>query len=141
MARLPNNNSRRRRGRRPNGKGNGSVDSSGPSVKVRGSAKQVYDKYLILARDAKSSGDSILSESYFQHAEHYARILIENGKFDTTSSANGDAKNKNHSIKDAKNSDNESIEKENNIDESQKLQNDETLGAKIEDTPLKEENI
>ncbi len=141
MARPPNNNPRRRRSRRPNGKGNGSVDSSGPSVKVRGSAKQVYDKYLILARDAKSSGDSILSESYFQHAEHYARILIENGKFDTTSSANGDAKNKNHSIKDAKNSDNESMEKENNIDESQKLQNDETLGAKIEDTPLKEENI
>ncbi len=141
MARPPNNNPRRRRGRRPNGKGNGSVDSSGPSVKVRGSAKQVYDKYLILARDAKSSGDSILSESYFQHAEHYARILIENGKFDTTSSANGDAKNKNHSIKDAKNSDNESIEKESNIDESQKLQNDETLAAKIEDTPLKEENI
>ena len=140
MARPPNNNPRRR-GRRPNGKGNGSVDSTGPSVKVRGSAKQVYDKYLILARDAKSSGDSILSESYFQHAEHYARILIENGKFDTTSSANGDAKNKNHSIKDAKNSDNESIEKESNIDESQKLQNDETLGAKIEDTPLKEENI
>ena len=140
MARPPNNNPRRRRGRRPNGKGNGAVDSSGPSVKVRGSAKQVYDKYLILARDAKSSGDNILSESYFQHAEHYARILIENGKFDTTSSANGDAKNKNHSIKDAKNSDNESIEKENNIDESQKLQNDETLAAKIEDTPLKEEN-
>ena len=141
MARPPNNNSRRRRGRRPNGKGNGSVDSSGPSVKVRGSAKQVYDKYLILARDAKSSGDSILSESYFQHAEHYARVLIENGKFDITSSTNDDAKNKNHSIKDAKNSVNESIEKENNIDESQKLQNDETLGAKIEDTPLKEENI
>ena len=141
MVRPPNNNSRRRRGRRPNGKGNGSVDSSGPSVKVRGSARQVYDKYLILARDAKSSGDSILAESYFQHAEHYARILIENGKFDTTSSANGDAKNKNHSIKDAKNSDNESIEKESNIDESQKLQNDETLAAKIEDTPLKEENI
>ena len=40
---------------------------------------QEYDKYLILARDAKSSGDSILAESYFQHAEHYARILIENG--------------------------------------------------------------
>ena len=141
MVRSPHNNSRRRRGRRPNGKGNGSVDSSGPSVKVRGSAKQVYDKYLILARDAKSSGDSILSESYFQHAEHYARVLIENGKFDKTSSANGDAKNKNHSIKDAKNSDNESIEKENNIDESQKLQNDKTVGVKIEDTPLKEENI
>ena len=141
MVRPPNNNSRRRRGRRPNGKGNGSVDSSGPSVKVRGSAKQVYDKYLILARDAKSSGDSILAESYFQHAEHYARILIENGKFDVTSSANGDAKNKNNSIKDVKDSDNESIEKENDIDESKKLQNDETVIVKTEDSSLKEENI
>ena len=80
MARPPNNNPRRRRGRRPNGKGNGSVDSSGPSVKVRGSAKQVYDKYLILARDAKSSGDNILSESYFQHAEHFIRIIGEQDK-------------------------------------------------------------
>ena len=86
MVRPPNNNSRRRRSRRPNGKGNGNVDSSGPSVKVRGSARQVYEKYLLLARDAKSSGDTILTESYFQHAEHYARILIENGKFDTNSS-------------------------------------------------------
>ena len=141
MARPPNNNPRRRRGRRPNGKGNGSVDSSGPSVKVRGSAKQVYDKYLILARDAKSSGDSILAESYFQHAEHYARILIENGKFDTTSPSNGDIKNKDNSIKDTKDNNNESIEKEINFNESQKLQSDETLGVKTEDTPLKKENI
>ena len=104
-------------------------------------AEKLLEKYNGLAKEALLNGDKILSESYFQHTEHYARILIENGKFDTTSSANGDAKNKNHSIKDAKNSDNESIEKESNIDESQKLQNDETLAAKIEDTPLKEENI
>ena len=90
MVRPPNNNSRRRRNnnRRPNGRGNGNLDSSGPSVKVRGSARQVYDKYLLLARDAKSSGDTILSESYFQHAEHYARILIESGKFEINSSNN-----------------------------------------------------
>ena len=77
MARPTNTNSRRRRSRRPNGKGNGNIDSSGPSVKVRGSARQVYDKYLLLARDAKSVGDTILSESYFQHAEHFKRILNE----------------------------------------------------------------
>ena len=79
MARPPNNNSRRRRSnnRRPNGRGNGNLDSSGPSVKVRGSARQVYEKYLLLARDAKSSGDNILSESYFQHADHFIRIQGE----------------------------------------------------------------
>ena len=97
LARPTNTNSRRRRSRRPNGKGNGNIDSSGPSVKVRGSARQVYDKYLLLARDAKSVGDTILSESYFQHAEHYARILIENGKFENNSS---DRSNRNESIKD-----------------------------------------
>ena len=35
-----------------------------------------------MARDAQSSGDNVLQESYFQHAEHYARILIESGKFE-----------------------------------------------------------
>jgi len=93
LPRPSNNNPRRRGRRRPNGHGNGNLDSSGPSVKVRGSAKQVYDKYLILARDAKSSGDIVVAENYFQHAEHYARILIENGKFDKNPSFNNSKKN------------------------------------------------
>ncbi len=42
---------------------------------MRGSAQQVLDKYLILARDAASAGDRILSEGYFQFAEHYYRLL------------------------------------------------------------------
>jgi len=96
LSRPSHNNSRRRGRRRPNGHGNGNVDSSGPSVKVRGSAKQVYDKYLILARDAKSSGDIVVAENYFQHAEHYARILIENGKFDKNPSPNNSKKNTNN---------------------------------------------
>ena len=119
MVRPPNNNSRRRRSRRPNGKGNGNVDSSGPSVKVRGSARQVYEKYLLLARDAKSSGDTILTESYFQHAEHYARILIENGKFDTNSS-NSSKKEGAHKGEHGKKKDNqpnESTEKVSNDNE------------------------
>jgi len=119
VVRPPNNNSRRRRSRRPNGKGNGNVDSSGPSVKVRGSARQVYEKYLLLARDAKSSGDTILTESYFQHAEHYARILIENGKFDTNSS-NSSKKEGAHKGEHGKKKDNqpnESTEKVSNDNE------------------------
>ena len=109
MVRPPNNNSRRRRSRRPNGKGNGNVDSSGPSVKVRGSARQVYEKYLLLARDAKSSGDTILTESYFQHAEHYARILIESGKFETNPS-NSSKKTGEHKGEQGKKTDNQSTE-------------------------------
>ncbi len=69
--------------RRSRSRGNGkhrsiknqSFESNGPSVKVRGTAQQVLEKYLVLARDASSAGDRILAEGYFQHAEHYYRIL------------------------------------------------------------------
>lgn len=53
-------------------------DSNGPDVRVRGHATQVYEKYLSLARDASSAGDRVIAESYFQHAEHYYRIMNEN---------------------------------------------------------------
>src|SRR5210317_225253 len=49
-------------------------DSNGPSVRIRGNAIQVHEKYLGLARDAASSGDRIATENYYQHAEHYFRI-------------------------------------------------------------------
>ncbi|WP_119679472.1 DUF4167 domain-containing protein [Indioceanicola profundi] len=50
-------------------------DSNGPDVRIRGSAFQVYEKYLALARDAQTSGDRVAAENYFQHAEHYFRII------------------------------------------------------------------
>ncbi len=40
-------------------------------------ASKLIDKYNNLAREALSSGDKILSESYFQHADHFTRILNE----------------------------------------------------------------
>src|SRR6185312_9572832 len=82
----------RRGGRRPqhsnggggghsNGGGGGgfnpnrTFDSSGPEIKIRGSASHVYEKYLQLARDANSGGDRVMAENYLQHAEHYFRIM------------------------------------------------------------------
>lgn len=53
---------------------NRSFESNGPGVKLRGTAAQVYDKYLALARDASSAGDRVAAENYFQHAEHYFRL-------------------------------------------------------------------
>jgi hypothetical protein len=50
-------------------------DSNGPDVRIRGNAYQVHEKYLQLARDASSSGDRVAAENYFQHAEHYFRII------------------------------------------------------------------
>ncbi len=49
-------------------------ESSGPDVKIRGSAQQVQEKYLNLARDAFSAGDRITAEGYYQYAEHYYRL-------------------------------------------------------------------
>jgi hypothetical protein len=54
---------------------NRSYDSSGPEVKIRGTASHIYEKYLQLARDSNASGDRIMAESYLQHAEHYYRIM------------------------------------------------------------------
>jgi Domain of unknown function (DUF4167) len=54
---------------------NRTFDSSGPEIKIRGSAPNVYEKYLQLARDANSSGDRVMAENYLQHAEHYFRIM------------------------------------------------------------------
>jgi len=50
-------------------------DSNGPDVRLRGTAQQLFEKYLQLGRDATSAGDRVMAESYFQHAEHYFRIL------------------------------------------------------------------
>jgi hypothetical protein len=44
-------------------------------MRIRGTAQQLFEKYLQLGRDATSSGDRVMAESYFQHAEHYFRIL------------------------------------------------------------------
>ena len=54
---------------------NRTFDSSGPEVKIRGSAAHVYEKYLQLARDSNSAGDRVTAENYLQHAEHYYRIM------------------------------------------------------------------
>ena len=71
---------KRMRGRNNNRKGPNpltrSYESNGPDVKIRGTAAHIAEKYLSLARDALSSGDLVSAESYFQHAEHYNRIIM-----------------------------------------------------------------
>jgi hypothetical protein len=51
-------------------------ESSGPDVKIRGTAMHIAEKYSSLARDAMSSGDTVAAENYLQHAEHYNRIIM-----------------------------------------------------------------
>jgi hypothetical protein len=61
--------------RRPAHNRNQIFDSNGPDVRIRGTAFQVCEKYMALAKDASAVGDTILAESYLQHAEHYQRII------------------------------------------------------------------
>ena len=53
-----------------------SFESTGPDTKIRGTPAHIAEKYMVLARDAQSSGDPVLAENYLQHAEHYNRIIM-----------------------------------------------------------------
>ena len=68
------NRARMRTRRQPNPV-NKVYESNGPDVKVRGTPQQIVDKYMQLGRDALASGDAVKAENYFQHAEHYLRII------------------------------------------------------------------
>src|SRR5579863_5150716 len=87
---MRNGQNKRMRGRNRKGGGGGSggghhhhhqnplsrmYESNGPDVKIRGTASHVGEKYLQLARDAQSSGDPVAAENYYQHAEHYFRLI------------------------------------------------------------------
>jgi hypothetical protein len=74
-----NNNNNNRRSHNPLTR---VYESNGPDVKIRGTANHVAEKYLQLARDAQSSGDPVSAENYFQHAEHYFRLIaVANEQF------------------------------------------------------------
>jgi hypothetical protein len=84
-----NNNNKRMRSRNNNNNNNNNhnnnrrsqnpmtrvYDSNGPDIKIRGTAAHVAEKYLQLARDSQSSGDPVAAENYYQHAEHYFRMI------------------------------------------------------------------
>src|SRR3954464_6748316 len=67
-----NSNNNNRRGQNPMTR---VFESNGPDIKIRGTASHVAEKYVQLARDARSSGDPVSAENYFQHAEHYFRLI------------------------------------------------------------------
>jgi Domain of unknown function (DUF4167) len=50
-------------------------ESNGPDIKIRGTPSHIAEKYLQLARDAQTSGDPVAAENYYQHAEHYFRLI------------------------------------------------------------------
>jgi Domain of unknown function (DUF4167) len=53
---------------------NQTFDSNGPNIKICGSAHQIFERYVALAREAAIANDRIVAENFYQHAEHYFRI-------------------------------------------------------------------
>ena len=106
-----NNNARRNNFRRNdrNFKSNGDRSKYGSNFsnnenfrrKIPGrnnhNASKLIEKYNDLAREASSNGDKILSENYFQHADHFTRILNEQDSFKREKFAENKEMNENSS--------------------------------------------
>jgi hypothetical protein len=50
------------------------LESHGPDVRIRGSAHQIFERYVALTREAATGGDRVGAENFYQHAEHYFRL-------------------------------------------------------------------
>jgi len=48
--------------------------SRGPDTRIRGSAHQIFERYIGLAREAVVADDRVAAENFYQHAEHYFRV-------------------------------------------------------------------
>ena len=73
-------------------------------------ASKLIEKYSNLAREALSNGDKILSENYFQHADHFTRILNDQDAQKKLNSTNNDVANSSQNIVDVKKDQNEAGE-------------------------------
>ena len=82
-------------------------------------AEKLLEKYNNLAKEALSNGDRILSESYYQHADHFLRVIENRNLTQNNSKPHLD----NSSIE--KNSDNKIIIKDEKNSSSQQPQNSE----------------
>ena len=76
---MRNGQNKRMRGRNQHRKNHNPMarvyESHGPDVKIRGNPSHIAEKYIQLARDAQASGDPVGAENYYQHAEHYYRVI------------------------------------------------------------------
>ena len=75
-------------------------------------APKLIEKYNNLAREALSSGDKILSENYFQHADHFTRILNDQDAQKKLNLSNNDTANSTQNVVDVKKDKNEDDKKQ-----------------------------
>ena len=74
-------------------------------------ASKLIEKYSNLAREALSTGDKILSENYFQHADHFTRILNDQDAQRKINSQNNDGSKSQQNIAEADKTLNDSSDK------------------------------
>ena len=79
----------------------------------------LYDKYIKLAKEASSSGDRIQAEYYHQFADHYSRVMIENGDRTFNSENINDDSNK-------------------DLSDNSKQENNQTVEKQSEEQPIEE---
>ena len=85
-------------------------------------ASKLIEKYNNLAREALSIGDKIMSENYFQHADHFSRILSEQ---ENLRKSKFSAKTSSDNIEDLKNENNKNNVQDEKIEEkSDKVQSE-----------------
>jgi hypothetical protein len=72
-------NNQNRRPRHSNGGHHSGGHHGGGQNRPRKNYSAMREKYLMQAKDALSSGDRVLAENYFQHAEHCYRMMVEEG--------------------------------------------------------------
>ena len=77
-------------------------------------ASKLIEKYSNLAREALSTGDKILSENYFQHADHFMRILNEREFQKKNNSISENSTNNQENITDINKN---KLENKNNLDQ------------------------
>ena len=74
---------------RPNSFSNGQTRNNLRSTQ---SAEKLFEKYSTLAKEALSTGDKTLSENYFQHADHFMRIIEDKNRIQKQSNVQPIAK-------------------------------------------------
>ena len=85
-------------------------------------ASKLIEKYNNLAREALSIGDKIMSENYFQHADHFSRILSEQENFRKSKYESKPSSNNSEALVNEKNK--KSDQEEKTTDKSHKVQSE-----------------
>lgn len=139
-----NNNRSRGRGRNHNNNNNNkssnpltrNFESNGPEVKIRGNAAHIAEKYTVLARDAHTSGDRVMAENYFQHAEHYSRLVAVATAAQDEKRAQQEAQRAERNAENAERQAQQTV-----VVETQQVENSEATEVKAETSEVSEEKI